>query len=208
MLAKHPDERPDAEAVTRALAAARTPAGLRSPSEMRRRRLRKRLTYAAVVVVTTVLTVTGVGVLVVRAITGVSRAMSEGDPPTLDAIGAAIPDSIVAAMRADGSLRADEEPTYAFIPARRGRDALMLLTDSLLIHRSPAGARRLPIGDAHLDLNYNKGLRGSSAVGVLVVRRTDAAPDTIYSGLTGLEFTRLRTSLTALSRVRPPATPR
>jgi hypothetical protein len=80
----------------------------------------------------------------------------------------------------------------------------MLLTDSVLIRRSPAGPRRIPIGDARMDLNYNRGLVGSRAVGVLVVRSPGAPPDTIYSGLTGLEFQRLRSSLTALSRMRPP----
>jgi serine/threonine protein kinase len=98
MLAKHPEGRPEADAVVRALTAARTPEGLRSPSEVRRRRFRKRMTYAAVVVITVVLVVTGAGALVIRAITGVSRAMAEGDPPTLDAIGEAIPDSIIAAV--------------------------------------------------------------------------------------------------------------
>jgi len=207
MLAKGPGERPGADDVVRALVAARSPEGLLSPAQVRRRRFRKRMTYAVVVVITGVLVVAGVGTLVIKSVMGIGRAMSEGDPPALDAIGAAIPDSVIATVRADGSLRADEVPTYAFIPAHRGQDALMVLTDSVLIRRSPAGARRIPIGDARLDLVYKKGLGGPSAVGLLIVSAKGIPPDTIYSELTGVEFTRLRASLAAPSRVQPPAPP-
>ena len=206
MLAKRPDERPDAGGVVRALAAARTPDGLRSPAEVRRRRRRRRLGLAAVIVGTALAVVAGVGTLVVQAIGAVSRAMAEGDPPALDAIGAAIPDSLVAATRADGSLHAGEVPTYAFIPARRGSDAAIVMTDSVLIVRSRTGARRIPIGDAGLHLDFNKRLGGPSDVGVLVVRAKGARPDTIFRGLTGRELARLRTSLTAIARLRPTQT--
>ncbi|HKG90338.1 MAG TPA: serine/threonine-protein kinase [Gemmatimonadaceae bacterium] len=202
MLAKRPADRPDAAGAARALAAARTPDALLSPAEVRRRRRRKRLTYAGVIAVTAVLVVAGVGALVVKGIASVTRAMDEGDPPALDATGPAIPDSIVAALRADGSLRAGEVPAYAFIPAHRGSDAVIVLTDSVLIVQSPAGARRIPVGGANIDLNFNRRRGGSSNAGALIVRNKGAPPDTVYTGLGGLEFVRLRLSLAAAWRVQ------
>ena len=207
MLAKRPGDRPDADEAVRALAAARTTEALRSPAEVRRRRTRRRLVYAGVIAATVVLTVAGVGTLVVKAITGVSRAMSEGDPPALDALGAAIPDSLIAAARAEGSLRPGEVPTFAFVPAHGRIADAMVMTDSVLVLRSPAGARRIPVADATMDLNFNRGASRSNAVGMLIVRRPGAPPDTVIRGLGGLEFARLRLSLTSLSRAQRPPPP-
>jgi hypothetical protein len=200
MLAKRPADRPDATDVVRALAAVRTPDGLLSPSQVRRRRLRKRLTYMIVIAVTAIIAVTAVITVVIRAITEVNRSMRQGDPPMVDAIGSEIPDSIVAAARADGLLRPGDELTYAFTPASMEKGAGILLTDSVLIQRVPGGVRRIPIADADMALNFNKRLGGTDELGVFIVRNEGATPDTIYSGLGGVEFTRLRMSLTQISR--------
>ncbi|MGK2961828.1 MAG: serine/threonine-protein kinase [Gemmatimonadaceae bacterium] len=202
MLAKNPVDRPDANDVVRALAVVRTPDGLLSPSQVRRRRLRKRLTYTVVIAVTAVLAVTAVITLVVKAITDVSRSLGRGDAPLVDAIGPDIPDSIVAAARADGLLRPGDDPTHAFTPAHPEKGAGIFLTDSVLIQPLPRGVRRIPIADADMDLNFHKRIGGTEEVGVLVVRNEGVAPDTIFSGLSGVEFTRLRMLLTQVSRPR------
>ena len=205
MLAKRPADRPDAAKAAQALAAARTPDALLSPAEVQRRRRRKRLTYVGVVATTALLVVIGAGTLVVKMIAGMMQTMGEGDPPVLDATGPAIPDSIIAAVRADGSLRAGEVPRYAFVPAHGGMDALMVLTDSVLVRRSPAGTRRIPVARRDIDrvdVNYNGRGGKERNIGVLVVSHKDAPPDTVYKGLSGLEITRLGTSLRALWRAQ------
>ena len=202
MLAKDSAARPGSADVVRALAAARAPEALLSPADVRRRKRRKRLTYVWIIGATATVVLVGGAALAIRSTVAVSRAMNSGDPPALDATGTAIPDSITRFFVAPGGLRADERPTYAFIPAGRGLDAALVVTDSVLVHGVPAALHRIPIENARLDLNFHKRLRGSSAVGMLIVKAPGFSPDTVYRGLGGLEFTRLQTSLAALWRGR------
>jgi serine/threonine-protein kinase len=202
MLAKDSATRPSSDEVVRALAAARAPEALRSPTDVRRHKRRKRFTYAWVIGVTAVVVMVVGAVLAIRGNVAVSRALNSGDPPVLDATGTAIPDSVTRFFVAGGGLRSDERPTYAFIPAGRGLDAALVSTDSVLVHGVPPALHRIPIENADVDLNFHKRLRGSSAVGMLIVRAPGFLPDTVYRDLGGLEFTRLQTSLRALWRGR------
>jgi eukaryotic-like serine/threonine-protein kinase len=202
MLSKRPAQRPDATEASHALAAARAPDALLSPAQAQRRRRRKRTTYAAVVVATASLVTWGIATLGIKSFIAVSRALNQGDPPVLDAVGAAIPDSIIGAVRADGSLLPGEVPAYAFIPAHRTSDVAIVLTDSVLIVRSPTAPRRIPIAAANIDLNFNQKRGGPAAVGRMIVKVAGSRPDTVYAGLNGFELTRLSTSLMGLSRAR------
>lgn len=78
----------------------------------------------------------------------------------------------------------------------------MLLTDSAIVHRSGAEWRRLALGDADFMLNFNKQPGGSDMVETLIVTVPDAPPDTIYTALGGIEFSRLRTSLATVMAAR------
>jgi serine/threonine-protein kinase len=207
MLAKAPAERPDSAELVRLLTAARTPDALLSPADVRRRRRRKRLTYLGIAAAAAVLVLGVGGTLVIRAVVGISRAMNSGPPPALDAFGTAIPDSIADAFRGSGGLAPGERPAYAFIPAGAGTDAALLLTDVAIIHKAGGEPRRLPIADADFALNFRKPGKGPDTVGTLIVSVPGAAPDTIYTRLGGIEFSRLRTSLATVMRARENADP-
>ncbi len=204
MLAKAPAERPDSAELVRALAAAREPDALMSPAEARRRKRRKRMTYIGIAAITALIVVGVTVTLVVRSLVSISRAMSSGPPPALDAFGTAIPDSISITFRGEGGLAPGEQPTYAFIPAGGGAGDAMLLTDSAIVHRSGGESRRLPIDDADFALNFNKRSGGPDNIGVLIVTVPDATPDTIYTTLGGIEFSRFRTSLATVMAARTP----
>ena len=205
MLAKAPAERPDSAELVRLLSAARAPDALMSPAEVRRRRRRKRLTYIGVAAAAAVLVLGAMGTLVIRSIVAVSRAMNSGPPPALDAFGAAVPDSVADAFRGAGGLAAGERPTYAFIPAGGGTSSALLLTDSAIIHRTTLEVRRIPIADADFALNFNKRRGGPDTIGTLIVTAPGSPPDTIYTALGGIEFSRLRTSLATV--LRAPSAP-
>ncbi|HSA54819.1 MAG TPA: serine/threonine-protein kinase [Gemmatimonadaceae bacterium] len=202
MLAKDPAARPSSADAVRALAAARAPDALLSPAAVRRRKRRKRLIYFSTIGATAAVVVVVGVVLAVRAAVGVTVAMSSGEPPALDATGAGIPDSVIQRFVVTGGLRPDETPTYAFIPAGKGLDAAMVMTDSVLVHGLPAAPRRIPLEDARMDLNFHKDRRAPSAVGLFIVSAPGLSPDTVYRDLGGLEFSRLRTSIMSLARLR------
>jgi serine/threonine-protein kinase len=207
MLSKAPADRPDSAELVRALAAARAPDALLSPAEATRRKRRKRLTYVGVATITALIVVGVVATLVVRTLVSVSRAMNSGPPPALDAFGTGIPDSVTAAFRDEGGLGPGEQPTYAFIPAGGGTDDAMLLTDSAIVHQSGEALRRLALGDADFMLNFNKQQGGSDMIGTLIVTVPGTPPDTIYTALGGIEFSRLRTSLATVMAARSDSAP-
>jgi hypothetical protein len=126
-----------------------------------------------------------------------TKAVDSGKPPLLDAMGASIPDSIVAAARADGLLLPGEVPIYAFIPADGTAADALLFTKSYIIRRSKSHPRRLNSEEANVDIKFNKST-GKAGAGVLIARVKGEKPDTIYKGLSGIEFMRLRTSLVTL----------
>ena len=197
MLAKTPATRPDAAEVVTALAGARTPDALMSPAEVQRRRRRKRYKNIGLVVGTGVLSLVVVVFFVVKALVSVTKAVDSGKPPLLDAMGASIPDSIVAAARADGLLLPGEVPIYAFIPADGTAADALLFTKSYIIRRSKSHPRRFNSEAANVDIKFNKST-GKAGTGVLIARVKGEKPDTIYKGLSGIEFMRLRTSLVTL----------
>lgn len=202
MLAKDPAARPGAADVVRALAAARAPDALLSPAAVRRRKRRTRIIYLSSIGATALVVVVVGIVLVARGAVAVSRAMNSGDPPALDATGAGIPDSVIQRFVAAGVLRVEETPTYAFIPAGKGLDDAMVMTDSVLVHGVPAAPRRIALENARMDLNFHRDRRAPAAAGMLIVSAPGLPPDTVYRDLGGLEFSRLRTSLMAISRLR------
>lgn len=199
MLAKTPATRPDAAEVVAAFESARTPDALLPPSEVQRRRRRKRYKYIGLIAVTGLLTLMTVVYLTVRALVGVTRAIDSGKPPVLDATGAGIPDSIIAAARADGLLLPGEVPIYAFVPANGTAADALLFTDKYIIRRSASRPRRFDFSDANIDIKFNK-RSGKDGSGVLIAKLPGSKPDTLYSGLSGIEFMRLRTSIVTLPK--------
>lgn len=73
------------------------------------------------------------------------------------------------------------------------------------MHRSGGEPRRLPIGDADFTLNFNKRAGGPDTIWMLIVTVPGAPPDTIYTSLGGIEFSRLRTSLATVMAARTAA---
>ena len=197
MLAKTPATRPDAAEVVNALAAARTPEALLPPTEVHRRRRRKRYKYVGLVVGTGLVSLVTVVFFVVKAFVGMTKAVDSGKPPLLDAMGASIPDSIIAAARADGLLLPGEVPIYAFVPANGTAADALLFTDKFIIRRSKSRPRRFNSEDANVDIKFNKSA-GKVGTGVLIAKVKGSQPDTLYTGLSGIEFMRLRTSLVTL----------
>jgi hypothetical protein len=83
----------------------------------------------------------------------------------------------------------------AFIPAGLTATDAMLVTDTVLIRRSAAGARRIVIEHANLELRREAGLGSKRPRGFLIAKRTGSIPDTLYDQLSGPEVIRLLTDL-------------
>jgi hypothetical protein len=143
---------------------------------------------------------TPVVAVAVSGIIAVSRALSSGPPPALDALGTTIPDSVLVALRANGMLRDGDAPTYAYIPANGGTESALVLTDSLLVYQSATGPRRVAFADANIAFNFKKRSSGPENPGTMIVTVPGRRSDTVYSTLGGLEFSRLRTSMLAMLR--------
>nr|MDQ3082661.1 hypothetical protein [Gemmatimonadota bacterium] len=199
MLDKNPASRPDAGEVVSALEAARTPDGLMSPAEIQRRRRRKRHKSISLIAGTGVVGLVAVIFFMVKAVTGVTRAMDSGQPPLLDATGAGIPDSIIVAARADGLLLSGEVPMYAFIPANGSAADALLFTDTYIIRRSNSRPRRFDSSRAKIEISVTKNSR-RGWTSALIVRSQGVKPDTLYTGLGGIELMRLRTALVSLRK--------
>jgi hypothetical protein len=122
----------------------------------------------------------------------------EGADPALIASGGAVPDSIVRLAREVGSVGANEPVRLVFIQANHTFADALLMTDSAIIRRTPKGTIRRSIQDSDINLQPIK--RGSSAGGLLIVKRKGAAPDTLYRDLSGREGFRLINEFTALQR--------
>ncbi len=193
MLAKAREARPTAAELVALLAAARTPEALLTPRAVRRRKRRRRLVIAGIIMSTAFVILWGV-VSILKSVFGMFES---GALPALDAMGAAIPDSLLAAARAEGSLGKGEKVYLAFIPAGRTAADAMLVADSVLIRRSPAGPRRIVIEHANLDLRREAGLGKEGPRGLLIARQKGSIPDTVYDNLSGAEVIRLLTDLRA-----------
>jgi serine/threonine-protein kinase len=197
MLTKERDARPDATEVVRSFAAARTPDALLTPAQANRKRWRRRMTLVSVAVVAGGTVLAGV-IYMVSQIAMAFLNSDAGAPPRLHAFGTGIPDSVVAAARADGLLKADEEVRYAFIPAGASMADALLMTDSALIRRAPGAGRRIVLDQG--DLRINRLAGGGMIRGTVIWRLGDQPPDTIYDNLSGLESSALLAAVQQVTR--------
>jgi serine/threonine protein kinase len=199
MLAKDPAGRPTAAELVNELTAASTPDGLLTPSQVRRRRWKRRGIYLAIAAVSAGPVIV-IGARI--AMRGMAFMMSggEGADPALVASGGSVPDSIVRLARETGSVRPNERVELVFIPANRTFADGMMLTDSAIIRRTPKGTIRRSLEESDINLQPLK--RGSSAGGLLIVKRKGAVPDTLYQDLSSREAFRLLTEFTTLRRAQ------
>jgi hypothetical protein len=184
MLAKDPADRPAAAELVKELTAASAPGALLTPSQVRRRRWKRRGIYVAIAAVGAVPVIL-IGVLLVSKVLSFLMSGGEGADPALIASGAAVPDSIVRLAREDGTVGAHERVVLVFIQANRTFADVLLLTDSAIIRRGPKGTVRRSLQES--DINLQPIPRGGSAGGLLIVKRKGAAPDTLFQDLSGRE---------------------
>ncbi len=199
-MVKSPTERPDARAFAAEFAQARTPDALLSPAEVRRRKRWRRIRLFAVIGITAVIVLSFAFWVILQLL----RGFSGGTLPSLSARGQSIPPALIAEAMADGSLRAGEVVEYAFVPGDQAWNESLLLTDSVIIRRTPRGARRYPVGDIKMKLYYNGTTRG-----LIVTDPTSGIPDTLYRSLSGAELGDLTSAMKAIPETRrtkrPPA---
>jgi len=199
MLAKDPAGRPTAAELVKELTAASTPDALLTPSQVRRRRWKRRGIYLGIAAVSA----GAVIVVVVRlALQFVSFLTGNGGgaEPALAESGAAVPDSIVRLAREAGSVGANERVGLVFIQANHTLANALLVTDSAIIRVAPKGTIRRSLKESDINLQPLK--RGGSAGGLLIVRRKGATPDTLYQDLSTREAFRLATEFAALGRAQ------
>jgi serine/threonine-protein kinase len=199
MLAKDPAGRPTAAELVKELTAASTPDGLLTPSQVRRRRWKRRGIYLSVAAVSAGLVI----VVVVRIALQLMSFFAGGGggaDPALAESGGAVPDSIVRLARETGTVGASERVGLVFIQANRTFADALLMTDSAIIRRTPTGTIRRSLKESDINLQPLK--RGSSTGGLLIVKRKGAAPDTLYQDLSGREAFRLLNEVTKLTAWR------
>jgi len=199
MLAKDPAQRPTAAELVKELTAASTPEGLLSPSQVRRRRWRRRGVYLTIAAVSA-------GIVIVVAIRIAVQLMSffagsggGADPALLESAGA-VPDSIVRLARETGSVGENERVDLIFIQAEHTFADALLVTESAIIRRTPRGSIRRSLEES--DINLQPLPRGGSPGGLLIVKRKGAAPDTLYRDLSAREAFRLATEFATLDRAK------
>src|SRR4029079_5264004 len=107
MLTKDPAGRPTAAELVNELTAASTPDGLLTPSQVRRRRWKRRGLYVGIAVAS-VAPVIYIGVRILVQLMSLMLGGGDGADPTLLASGAAVPDSIARLARETGSVAANE----------------------------------------------------------------------------------------------------
>ena len=186
-MAKSPTERPDAKAFAAELALARTPDALLSPAAVRRRRRWRRIRLFAVIGVTAAI-VLGFAFWVILQL---FRGFMGGTLPSLSARDQSIPPALIAEATADGSLRPGEVLKYAFVPGDQPWNEALLLTDSVIIRRTPEGARRYHLQTVKIDLYFNGTTRG------LIITDSSGVPDTVYRSLSGSELGALTSAMKA-----------
>ena len=198
MLAKDPAGRPTAAELVKELTAANTPDGLLTPSQVRRRRWRRRAIYLGIAAVSAgPVIVIGAGIALKAMSFWISGG--EGADPALLESGGAVPDSIVRLAREQGSVRANERIQLVFIQANHTFADALLLTDSAIIRRTPTGTIRRSLEESDVNLQPLK--RGGKG-GFLIVKRKGAAPDTLYHDLSSREAVRLLNEFTTWQRAQ------
>ncbi|HKE92095.1 MAG TPA: serine/threonine-protein kinase [Gemmatimonadales bacterium] len=188
MLAKNPAGRPTAAELVNQLTAVSTPDGLLTPSQVRRRRWKRRGIYLGVAAAGAIPVIV-IAVRLVVQLLGFMMGGGKGADPAVIASGAAVPDSIVRLARQTGTVGANERVMFVFIQANHTFADALLMTDSAIIRRGPRGTVRYSLEESNINLQPLP--RGSSAGGLLIVKRKGVAPDTLYRDLSGREAFRL-----------------
>ena len=199
MLAKDPAGRPTAAELVNELTEATAPDALLAPSQVRRRRWKRRGIYVAIALAGAIPVI----VIGMRILIGVMAFMmggGEGADPALIASGAAVPDSIVRLAREAGIVGANERVELVFIQARLTFADALVITDSTIIRRTPTRTIRRSVEESDIDLKPIKG--GSAAGGLLIVKRKGAPPDTLYQNLSGREGFRLLNEFSTWQRAQ------
>ena len=199
MLAKDPTGRPTAAELVKELTAASTSDGLLTPSQVRRRRWKRRGIYLAIAAAGAVPVII-IGVRILVQLMSFMMGGGEGADPALAASGAAVPDSIVRLARDAGIVGPNERVVLVFIQANHTLADALLMTDSAIIRRTPGRIIRRSTQESDINLQPIK--RGSSAGGLLIVNRKGAAPDTLYQDLSGREAFRLINEFTSWQRAQ------
>ena len=199
MLAKDPAGRPTAAELVKELTAASAPDALLTPSQVRRRRWKRRGIYLAIAAASAGPVIV-IGARIAFQLMAFFVSGGEGADPALLASGGAVPDSIVRLAREVGSVRANERVGFVFIQANHTFPDALLMTDSAIIRRAAKGTIRRSLEESDINLQPLK--RGGSAGGLLIVKRKGAAPDTLYQDLSGREAFRLLNEFTTLLRAQ------
>jgi serine/threonine-protein kinase len=199
MLAKDPSGRPTAAELVKELTAASAPDAMLTPSQVRRRRWKRRSIYLAIAAVSAGAVIV-IGVRILSQLMAFFMGGGEGADPALVASGSAVPDSIVRLARESGSVGANERVALVFIQANRTFSDALLITDSAIIRRTPKGTVRRSLEESDINLQPLK--RGGSAGGLLIVKRKGATPDTLYQDLSGREGVRLLTEFANWQRAQ------
>ena len=199
MLAKDPAGRPTAAELVKELTAANTPDALLKPSQVRRRRWKRRAIYLGVAAAGA-LPILIIAVRIAYQLMAFLITGGEGADPALLVSGDAVPDSIVRLARAAGSVHANERLGFVFVKANHTAADALLITDSAIIRQTPRGTIRRSLEESNIDFQPMK--RGRSAGGLLIVKRKGAAPDTLYQDLSSRESFRLITEMTTWRRAQ------
>jgi len=202
MLAKDPAGRPTAAELVKELTAASAPDALLTPTQVRRRRWKRRGIYIAIALAGAIPVIV-IGLRILIQVMQFMMGGGEGADPALIASGRAVPDSIVRLAREAGLVGANERVNLVFVQANHTFADALLITDSTIIRRTPTRTIRRSVEESDIDLKPIKG--GSAAGGLLIVKRKGAAPDTLYEDLSGREGFRLLTEFSNWQRAKKAA---